>query len=163
MSPHDDTSAATTSRILEQRAQLLAQPQSAPQSAETLFCIVFRLADALYAIESKFAQGSMRLQQLCQLPQTPDFIHGIANINGKVYPVLDLRPIYKLPKTDIAKPHVILLHGKSFETALLTEEIIGPQRVKPNLAYHDSEPRKYLSASMTENLFIIDGDRKSVV
>ena len=53
--------------------------------------VVFDLATEAYGIDISTAREIIRMQEITQVPGTPDFVEGVINLRGKVIPVLDLR------------------------------------------------------------------------
>jgi purine-binding chemotaxis protein CheW len=60
--------------------------------------ITFTLGAEEYAIEIKYVNEIVGLQKITQLPDMADFIKGIINLRGKVYPIIDVRKRFKLPE-----------------------------------------------------------------
>lgn len=58
--------------------------------------ITFTLGEEEYAIEIKYVNEIVGLQKITQLPDMADFIKGIINLRGKVYPIIDVRKRFKL-------------------------------------------------------------------
>ncbi|UFT98277.1 chemotaxis protein CheW [Radiobacillus kanasensis] len=53
--------------------------------------IVFQLNDQEYGADIQQVLSIEKLQDVVQLPQTPDFIKGVINLRGSITPILDLK------------------------------------------------------------------------
>ena len=60
-------------------------------TATEIQLVVFDLAKEAYGIGISTAREIIRMQEITQVPGTPDFVEGVINLRGKVIPVLDLR------------------------------------------------------------------------
>ncbi len=58
--------------------------------------VVFDLADEGYGVDIGAVREIIRLQEITQVPRTPEFVEGVINLRGKVIPVLDLRKRFGL-------------------------------------------------------------------
>ena len=62
--------------------------------------VVFRLAKEDYGVDINAVREIIRMQDITQVPQTPDFLEGVINLRGKVIPVADLRKRFSLPTAE---------------------------------------------------------------
>ncbi|QDP41031.1 chemotaxis protein CheW [Radiobacillus deserti] len=53
--------------------------------------IVFRVNEQEYAADIQQVVSIEKVQEVVQLPQTPDFIKGVINLRGSITPILDLK------------------------------------------------------------------------
>lgn len=53
--------------------------------------VVFGLGKEEYGVDIIEVQEIVRLQEITQVPNAPDFVEGIINLRGKVIPLIDLR------------------------------------------------------------------------
>lgn len=53
--------------------------------------VVFDLALESYGVDISAVREIIRLQEITQVPRTPEFVEGVINLRGKVIPVIDLR------------------------------------------------------------------------
>ncbi len=65
------------------------QTQTIKQDEQQL--VVFDLADEGYGVDISAVREIIRLQEITQVPRTPEFVEGVINLRGKVIPVIDLR------------------------------------------------------------------------
>ena len=65
------------------------QTQTIQQDDQQL--VVFDRADEGYGVDISGVREMLRLQEIPQVPRTPEFVEGVINLRGKVIPVIDLR------------------------------------------------------------------------
>ncbi len=53
--------------------------------------VVFDLAAEAYGVDISSVREIIRMQEITQVPRTPEFVEGVINLRGKVIPVVDLR------------------------------------------------------------------------
>ncbi len=63
---------------------------------DELQLVVFDLADEGYGVDISAVREIIRLQEITQVPRTPEFVEGVINLRGKVIPVIDLRKRFGL-------------------------------------------------------------------
>ena len=59
--------------------------------------VVFDLATEAYGVDIGAVREIIRLQEITNVPRTPEFVKGVINLRGKVIPVVDLRKRFGLP------------------------------------------------------------------
>lgn len=123
--------AETRARILHERAQRLAQePRDAEDERETLEVVVFRLANELYGIESRYVEQVYPLRDYTPIPCTPVFVLGIVNVRGTIVSVIDIRKIFSLPEsglTDLNKT-LILSDGNTM-FGILADALVDVRKI----------------------------------
>ena len=58
--------------------------------------VVFDLATESYGIDIGAVREIIRMQEITNVPRTPEFVEGVINLRGKVIPVVDLRKRFGL-------------------------------------------------------------------
>jgi purine-binding chemotaxis protein CheW len=58
--------------------------------------VVFDLSGEAYGISIESVREIIRLQEITQVPRTPEFVEGVINLRGKVIPVVELRKRFGL-------------------------------------------------------------------
>jgi purine-binding chemotaxis protein CheW len=157
---------ADNERILRERAQALARPQSsAPAPSTMLELLEFRLSVERYALEIRHVQGVHPLRDLTPLPGTPPFVLGIVNVRGRILPVLDLKKFFDLPEQGLTDLHrIILVQGNDLDFGLLADVIVGVRSVptaclQPALPTLTGIRADFLKGIGTGGLVVLDMDR----
>jgi purine-binding chemotaxis protein CheW len=71
--------------------------------------VVFRLANEFYGVDIGEVNTIIRMQEVTDIPQTPDFVEGVINLRGSIIPVIDLRKRFGLPEDDVTKASRIMV------------------------------------------------------
>ena len=58
--------------------------------------VVFDLATESYGVDIGAVREIIRMQEITNVPRTPEFVEGVINLRGKVIPVVDLRKRFGL-------------------------------------------------------------------
>jgi purine-binding chemotaxis protein CheW len=68
----------------------VADGSSSGSSNERGKYLTFKLANETYGIEISYVQEIIRRTQITPVPHTPEYIDGIVNLRGRIFPVLNL-------------------------------------------------------------------------
>jgi purine-binding chemotaxis protein CheW len=71
--------------------------------------VVFQLANEYYGASIGEVNTIIRMQEVTEVPRTPDFVEGVINLRGSIIPVIDLRKRFGLPVGDITKSSRIVV------------------------------------------------------
>lgn len=71
--------------------------------------IVFTLGKQEYGINISYTQEIIRIPQITNIPNMPDFIEGVINLRGKVIPVIDPKKKFGLAQTERSSDHRLLI------------------------------------------------------
>lgn len=90
--------------------------------------LTFKLAGEEYGLEILKVREIMGMMEITSVPKTPDFIHGVINLRGKVIPVIDLRTKFGLKKTETTDETCIIVvevskNGDSIQTGILVDTV----------------------------------------
>ena len=80
--------------------------------------LTFDLSSEVYCIDILMVYQIIQLEEITNVPLTPDYIRGVLNLRGKVTPVLDLRVRFDMEiSADSEKTSIVIVEiptGKSF-------------------------------------------------
>jgi purine-binding chemotaxis protein CheW len=86
-----ELSTEAAQRILETRAQLLAQPLPEPAAAEDVIeLLVFSRAGATYAVDAAYVLEVVPITEPTPVPWVPPAVLGVINHRGRIIPVVDV-------------------------------------------------------------------------
>lgn len=71
--------------------------------------VSFDLATESYGVDIGAVREIIRLQEITNVPRTPEFVEGVINLRGKVIPVVDLRKRFGLPVGDQSSENRIVV------------------------------------------------------
>ncbi|MRH42111.1 chemotaxis protein CheW [Aquibacillus halophilus] len=76
---------------------------------EKIKIIVFKLDHQEYGAEIQQVLSIERLQDIIELPQSPNFIQGVMNLRGNVTPVIDLKSRLNMKSTEVTEQTRVLI------------------------------------------------------
>jgi len=115
----------TPRQLLEQRAQLLAQPQASLQldTSQTRL-MLFARSGMRYALDTRFVLEVVAVSAHTTLPFTPPFTLGLTSARGELLPLYDLAALLGEPASE-GTPRLMLLCGlQRPELALAVDEAL---------------------------------------
>ena len=122
--------AEETSRVLAERARLLAREPESSGEGESLEVVEFVLGHERYAFESCCVSEVYPLRDLTPLPCTPAFLRGIVNIRGQILPVIDLDQFLDLRKREETEhARIIVLHADGVRLGVIADSIVGVRAI----------------------------------
>lgn len=117
-------------RILEKRAEALAQEGEKKSMAEAMEIVEFLLAKEHYGIESAFIREVYPLKDYTPLPGVPAFILGLLNVRGRILSVIDIKKFFDMPEKGISDLNkVIIINDDTMEFGILADEILGVRNI----------------------------------
>jgi purine-binding chemotaxis protein CheW len=127
-----------------------AQPKTAQTRSPERKFLTFALGRAAYGIDVLKTREIIRLVDITEVPQMPDYVKGVINLRGRIIPVIDLRLRFALgaaestERTCIVVVQVALPGDTSLQMGLVVdgvEEVI-------NLSDADIEAPPYFGAGL---------------
>lgn len=127
-------------------AFLLAEDDDLSQSLETTAkkdvqrVLVFSLGQENYAIDVAEAREVFRPERITRVPNTPDFITGLANLRGQLIPLIDIRHLIGLPTNEMSKEtRAIMTDIRTAPVGVIVDRIketreIAKEEIQPPLA-----------------------------
>jgi purine-binding chemotaxis protein CheW len=99
--------------------------------------ITFKLGVEEYAIEIMYVSEIIGMQKFNLLPDMPDFIKGVINLRGRVFPIIDVRKRFKLEEVVYdERTCIILVSIVDANVGLIVDEVsevldISSDQVEP--------------------------------
>jgi len=109
--------------------------------------ITFTLDNQLYAMYLSSVERAVRMVEITPLPQAPEIVLGIINLQGRIIPALNLRKRFRLPERRPGVGDQLLVARTSRRTVALVvdavcgviecpaREEIAPATIVPGLEY----------------------------
>lgn len=150
--------------VLEQNTEEEAAEPS------TQYC-TFRFENELYGIEIDQIQEIINLQKVFPVPRAPNYIMGVINLRGNIVPVIDIKPILKLPmwKQDINSSIVLINADSNMIIGIVVDEIgdvvsLTGSKIEPLDIKKDDERSKYLTgiSKLTDKVLVILDARRII-
>ena len=79
------------------------------KAVEDLQAVVFMLNKAYYGVPILQVQEIVKMTEITEIPNTPDFVQGIVNLRGKIIPIIDMRKRFGLPEEEVNENWKILI------------------------------------------------------
>ncbi|WP_340820732.1 chemotaxis protein CheW [Methanolobus sp. WCC4] len=70
-------------------------------SDELLQMVVFQLGDEEFGVEIMKVQEIIRMPEITQIPQSPDFVEGVINLRGRIIVVINLDKRFNLSSKEV--------------------------------------------------------------
>lgn len=111
------------------------------------FLIIFTLDDQRYALPLPAADRVLHMVAITPLPNAPDIILGVVNVQGHVIPVINVRRRFCLPAREIAltdqllvahtarRPVALVVDAVLDVIAYAAQSLIAAEDIVPKLAY----------------------------
>lgn len=86
--------------------------------------VIFTLDEQRYALYLSAVERIVRAVEITPLPQAPEIVLGIINVQGRVIPVLNIRRRFRRPQRDLNLPdHLILARTRQRAVALVVDTV----------------------------------------
>ncbi|HEY5580662.1 MAG TPA: chemotaxis protein CheW [Rhodoferax sp.] len=111
------------------------------------FLVIFTLGGQRYAMPLPAADRVVRMVAITPLPNAPDIILGVVNVQGRVIPVINVRRRFCLPAREIAltdqllvahtarRPVALVVDAVLDVIACAAQSLIAAEDIVPNVDY----------------------------
>ncbi len=107
------------------------EPEETQQ--EEIELLSFRLGGEEYAVLVADVREVLKIGQLTNVPNTPDYILGIMSLRGTMLPIIDLCKRFDLaPAANNEKSRIIVASSADEEAGLLVDQVTGVFRILPD-------------------------------
>lgn len=112
--------------------------------------VIFTLADEEFCVETVYIQEIIKMVEYVSLPNLPEFIKGVANLRGRIVPLMDLRQKLNLsPKQDTYNSRVIVLAVKNVTFGIIVDSVsevirIADSSIEDALSFTSNVAPEYL-------------------
>ncbi len=109
--------------------------------------VIFTLGDQRYGVPLPAVDRIVRIVDVTPLPQAPDIVLGVVNVQGRIIPVINVRRRFCLPEREsLLTDQLIVAHTARRPLALVVDAVAGvleysdqqavaPQQVLPGLEH----------------------------
>lgn len=88
--------------------------------------IVFFLDGQRYALSLATVEKVVRAVEVTRLPNAPDIVLGIINVQGRVIPLVNIRRRFRLPEREMAlTDQIVIAHTARRPVALVVDAVTG--------------------------------------
>lgn len=98
--------------------------------AELIQLVVFSLEDESFGVDINSVREIVRVGSVTPIPDSPNFIKGVANIRGEIIIVIDLKERFFLPvKKPIESKHIVITGQEGNLYGILVDEVTEVLRI----------------------------------
>ncbi len=109
--------------------------------------VSFRLNDYLFTVGISEITEILPVPQVTPLPGVKPWAKGIANVHGRLIPIIDLRVFFDLPtSSEAGYQRIIIIEQKELSVGVIVDEVYGRQRIPL------SDHQKIVPAELPENI-----------
>ncbi|WP_197524234.1 chemotaxis protein CheW [Nitratiruptor sp. SB155-2] len=88
--------------------------------------IAFMLNDELIGINIKNVTKITKKLDISPVPKTPEYIIGVMNLRGNIVPVVNLKKMLDLPKSDtIDQEYILIIDTEIGNIGLMIDKVVG--------------------------------------
>ncbi len=129
---------------------------------------VIEISGILFGIDILKSKEVFPIGEITPVPNTKEFVKGVFNLRGDIYPLLDISTILGLPPIVFDKDNmIILLEGNGITMGILTSRVHGVRPVnsssiKPAKGVAAKKMEEFVSGLISEKgseIFLLDIDR----
>lgn len=87
--------------------------------------IIFKLGKEEYALQIDQIKEVVLTPGIAKIPQTPDYIKGVANIRGNIIAIVDLEYKFGLMRSseDVTSQYTLVVESEDFKIGILVKEV----------------------------------------
>ena len=93
--------------------------------------VIFTLEKRRYALHLAIVERVFRIVEIDPLPQAPEIVTGVINVQGQIIPVVNVRQRFRLPRCEISlNDQLIIAHTNQRKVGLVVDavtDVIGYQ------------------------------------
>lgn len=136
---------------------------SVDKSHEERQLVVFSLNAELYGVDINVVREIIRMQDLTNVPETPDYVEGVINLRGAVTPVIDLRKRMDLHVGEVtADTRIVVMDVRSQNIGVIVDQVnevlrVASDSIEPTSAIITATDSDYLLgiAKLEDRLIIL--------
>jgi len=111
--------------LLKKRARLYAQPPACSDMPGGDLIAVFRIGGSRYGFGIKHVNCIKPLDRFAPLPCSPPFVYGIANLRGRICPLIDVKKVVEGEGIEGKARYMVVLEADGVKVGVPADEIVG--------------------------------------
>lgn len=132
---------AVTEYTLEDLKNEAMKDVQKKEFSERIQLIIFKLGNEEYGLSIDQIKEVVLTPRIAKMPQTVDYIKGVANIRGNIIAIMDLEQKFGLVKSDISESSVnshytLVVESEEYKVGVLVKEV--PNTLSVNKADIDT-------------------------
>lgn len=104
--------------------------------------LTFNIGDETYGFEIMYVTEIIGIQKITKVPNIPNYIKGIINLRGIIYPVIEIRDrfgIAEVPYTD--RTCIILVKSRNMGVGMIVDNVAEVMRIEQEVIF--PQPQTY--------------------
>jgi purine-binding chemotaxis protein CheW len=107
-----------------------------------LYCLAFTLADDTFAIDVTQVQGVTNFRRPSKVPFAPSYMLGIIDLQGRIFPVIDLKYKLGLPVSELTGDEFVVIlelaaDNNTYSICILADSLLDvfdldPEKLSPS-------------------------------
>ncbi len=86
--------------------------------------VSFFLAEQEFGIDIRFIQEIIQMVEITKVPDSPSYIEGIINLRGEIVPIVKLRVLINLGKTNISlNTPILIVNSKDIKIGFIIDSV----------------------------------------
>ncbi|HLR08528.1 MAG TPA: chemotaxis protein CheW [Bacillota bacterium] len=125
--------------------------------AEMLKVVEFQLKGETYGVDIHQVRSIEKLQNVIEVPKTPDFIKGVINLRGDITPIVDLSERLDIGRTDVTEDtRVLIVQIRDIQIGLVVDSATDVIDIDPNVVEKAPPIIKGVDASYIKGVAKLD-------
>lgn len=129
---------------------------------------VVEINSVLFGVNILRSREVIPLPEVTPVPNTEEFMIGVFNLRGDIYPLIDISSVLGMPLKPVSENDmVIILEGKDLTVGVLTDRIHGVRnlndvKITPAHGIVSKQMEEFVSGVISEkssDIYILDIDR----
>ena len=88
--------------------------------------VVFTLCEQRYGLALSSVERVVHIVEITPLPNAPEIVLGVINVQGRLIPVVNLRRRFRLPEREVAlTDQIVVAHTQRRPVALVVDAVVG--------------------------------------
>lgn len=98
--------------------------------ADIIQLVSFKLAEEEFGVDILLVQEINKMMQITKVPNAPKFVDGVANLRGRIIPIIDLRTRLGMRKKEKdAKSRIIVVELANYTVGFTVDEVLEVLRI----------------------------------
>jgi len=88
--------------------------------------VVFRVGKEEYGLDIQEVKEIIKMQEITEIPNAPEFIEGVINLRGQITPVMDMRKRLNAEKEEIGKDtRIVIVETEGSNIGIIVDSVTG--------------------------------------
>lgn len=109
------------------RKEVEENAEAEKDKGEKVQLVVFRVGDEAYGLPIDQVKEVVHTPRMAKMPRTPDHLKGVANIRGRILPIMDLKEKFGLSdgtgEEDEGGDYTLVIEGEEISIGVLVREV----------------------------------------